>query len=55
MSEEYPEINQSVIDLCRNAGFEPLLKMAPDYAKLLESEVVKKAFEKFIKMLEVAI
>lgn len=31
LSEEFPEINESMIGLCRSCGFEPKVKMAPDY------------------------
>lgn len=39
LSEEYPEINEGVIALCRDAGFEPKVKIAPDYeTKMLWAE-----------------
>ena len=31
LSEEFPEINDGMIKLCRSCGFEPKIKMAPDY------------------------
>ena len=31
LSEEFPEINENMIKLCRSCGFEPKIKMAPDY------------------------
>ena len=31
LSEEFPEINDGMIRLCRSCGFEPKVKMAPDY------------------------
>jgi DNA-binding transcriptional LysR family regulator len=31
LSEDFPEINDNVIKLCRGCGFEPKTKMAPDY------------------------
>lgn len=31
LSEEFPEINDGMIKLCRSCGFEPKVKMAPDY------------------------
>ena len=31
LSEEFPEINDNMIRLCRSTGFEPKIKMAPDY------------------------
>jgi DNA-binding transcriptional LysR family regulator len=31
LSEEFPEINEGMIRLCRSSGFEPKVKMAPDY------------------------
>ena len=31
LSEEFPEINENMIELCRAHGFEPKVKMAPDY------------------------
>ena len=40
LSEEYPEVNQAVIEECRNAGFEPKVKIAPDYeTKMLWAEM----------------
>lgn len=40
LSEEYPEVNQRVIEDCRMAGFEPKCKMAPDYeTKMLWAEL----------------
>lgn len=39
LSEEHPEVNQGVIEMCRNSGFEPNYKMAPDYeTKILWAE-----------------
>ena len=39
LSEEYPEVNERVVEICREAGFEPKLKMAPDYeTKMLWAE-----------------
>lgn len=54
----YQREDGTEIEITSNATIyngEYTVKMAPDYAKLLESEVVQKAFEKFINMLEVAI
>ena len=31
LSEEFPEINDGMIELCRSCGFEPKTKLAPDY------------------------
>lgn len=31
LSEEFPEVNENMIRLCQSAGFEPKIKMAPDY------------------------
>lgn len=31
LSEEFPQVNDNLIHLCRDAGFEPNVKMAPDY------------------------
>ncbi len=40
LSEEFPEANQAVINMCREAGFEPTIKMAPDYeTKMLWGEM----------------
>lgn len=31
LSQDFPEINENIIKMCRNSGFEPKTKMAPDY------------------------
>lgn len=31
LSEDFPEINENVIELCKSCGFEPKTRMAPDY------------------------